>query len=104
MTAQVRAGTLTELSAMGHLLVDGDRGEICIVSDGEQLFAIDNNCSHMGSQIHRGNISEGNIICPWHRARFELATGKSLDLYAKDVATYEVTVEGDIVLVNPTPR
>jgi nitrite reductase/ring-hydroxylating ferredoxin subunit len=104
MTQLVQAGTTGELAQTGHLIVESERGELCVVFDGEHYFALDNNCPHMGSQIHRGTIVNGKIICPWHRARFDLKSGKSLDLYAADISAYDVVIEGDVIFVNPTPR
>ena len=103
MTERLRAGTIDEFALKGHLIVKIARDEICIVSDGRKFYAIENSCSHMGSQIHRGEIKDGNIICPWHRARFVLATGKSLDLYASDIKSYRVIIEDDVLFVDPDP-
>ncbi len=103
MAELLRAGTITDFAAKGHLIVKISREEICVVSDGERFYALENSCSHMGSQIHRGDIVDGNIVCPWHRARFVLATGKSLDLYASDIKSYRVVVEADVIYVDPEP-
>lgn len=100
MTQRLRAGTVDDFAVKGHLVIKHHRNEICIVTDGDRYYALDNNCSHMGSQIHRGDIEDGAIICPWHRARFLLATGESLDLYASDIATYPVTVEDGTIYID----
>ena len=103
MAERLRAGTIDEFASKGYLIVKIARDEICVVSDGERFYAIENSCSHMGSQIHRGEIKDGIIICPWHRARFVLATGKSLDLYATDIKSYRVIVEDGVLFVDPDP-
>lgn len=103
MTELLLAGTIEDYAARGYLIVKVNRREICVVSDGVQFYALANSCSHMGSQIHRGDIANGIIVCPWHRARFELATGKTLDLYASDIASYGVTVKDGKIYVDPTP-
>ena len=103
MAERLRAGTIDEFAVKGHLIVKIARNEICVVSDGERFYALENSCSHMGSQIHRGEIKDGNIICPWHRARFVLATGKSLDLYASDIMSFRVFVEEGVISVDPEP-
>ena len=103
MAERLRAGTIEEFAAKGHLIVKISRDEICIVGDGGRFYAIENSCSHMGSQIHRGEINDGIIVCPWHRARFSLASGKSLDLYASDIKVYGVFVEDGVLFVDPEP-
>jgi nitrite reductase/ring-hydroxylating ferredoxin subunit len=96
-------GTLAELRAAGHLGFVTAQGPVCVVEVDGVLRAFDDECPHMGSELHREAIVEGRIICPWHRARFDLTTGKSLDLYASDLRCYRVTVVDGSVLVDPTP-
>lgn len=104
MNSRVRAGSIEELSAAGSLVISTERGEICIVTDGTFIYALDNNCSHMGSQIHKGEVVDGHIVCPWHRARFELATGKGLDLYAPDISSYAIQIEDGGIFVDLSPN
>lgn len=104
MAELLRAGTIDEFAARGYLIVKVGRDEICVVSDGTRFYAIENSCSHMGSQIHRGEIKDGNIICPWHRARFVLATGASLDLYASDIKSFSVSVKDGVIYVDSEPN
>lgn len=67
--------------------------------DGE-LYAIDNVCTHDNGPLGEGRLQRGRIICPRHGAAFDAKTGKVLSLPAvRDVAAYDVTVEGDDVLV-----
>jgi nitrite reductase/ring-hydroxylating ferredoxin subunit len=81
------------------LTYESAHGPVCVIAVDGVLRAIDDECSHMGSDLHRGRIVEGCIVCPWHRARFDLATGKSLDLYATDVHVYPSKIDGDDVVV-----
>src|SRR4029077_9608396 len=41
----------------------------------------------------------GLVTCHWHHARFDLVTGCTLDPFADDARGFEVTVDGDDVLV-----
>ena len=99
MNKRVLAGSTAELDATGFLLVELDRREIVILREEGAYYAIDNECSHMGSQLQRGRVENGRIICPWHRAEFELATGKSASLYAKDIKSYPVELEGEKIFL-----
>lgn len=104
MSDKLRAGTVQELAELGYLTIETERGEICVLTDGDHYYALDDMCPHMGVEIHRGIISDGVVVCPMHRARFELSTGKSLDIYATDLLSYPVTVTDGIIFVDPTPR
>lgn len=33
-------------------------------------------CPHMGGPLDQGRIANGEVICPWHRYRFDLGTGE----------------------------
>ena len=44
-----------------------------------------------------GSIDNGVLTCLWHKARFVLSSGKSLDPTIDDIHTYPVTiVEGEV--------
>jgi 3-phenylpropionate/trans-cinnamate dioxygenase ferredoxin subunit len=67
--------------------------------DGEFL-AIDDVCSHDEGPLGEGTLLRGRVVCPRHGASFDPRTGAALTLPAvRAVATYEVTVEGDDVLI-----
>jgi hypothetical protein len=53
----------------------------------------------MGFPLHRGSIENGLLTCHWHHARFDLASGGTLDPFADDAAAHAVTVDGDDVFV-----
>ncbi|HXF82043.1 MAG TPA: non-heme iron oxygenase ferredoxin subunit [bacterium] len=64
-------------------------------------FALDNRCTHVGGPLGQGRVDGGTVICPWHGSRFDIATGNVLGPPARrPVATYPVTVEGGVILVD----
>ncbi|RLT40179.1 MAG: non-heme iron oxygenase ferredoxin subunit [Chloroflexi bacterium] len=65
------------------------------------LYAIDNRCTHDNGPLGEGRLRNGRILCPRHGAAFDAKTGRVLSLPAvKNVAAYEVTVEGDEVYID----
>src|SRR5881628_317061 len=68
------------------------------------IYAISNRCTHA-----RGSLSEGTVdpakcavTCPWHEGVFALETGQVLaGPPSLPVATYQVKLEGDTVLIGP---
>lgn len=53
----------------------------------------------MGFPLSRGTVRDGLLTCHWHHARFDLASGGTLDLFADDVPTFPTTIEGDRIFV-----
>ena len=52
----VRAASLAELRASTRLVVHVDRHTLCLFADGDQVYAVDNRCPHMGFPLHRGTL------------------------------------------------
>ncbi|MEW6473494.1 MAG: Rieske (2Fe-2S) protein [Actinomycetota bacterium] len=75
-------------------------GEACILlnSDGN-LFCISAICTHRELSIEDGRLQGGCIICPWHRAKFNLATGKATPPAPRPLPTFDVAVVDGIVHV-----
>jgi len=99
-----RAASLDELRAKGRLVVSLDGHTICLLTDGDAVYAVDNRCPHMGFPLHRGTVSDGILTCHWHHARFDLCTGGTFDQFADELRRFPVEVEGDDVYVDLTPR
>lgn len=45
------------------------------MADGKP-FATSNVCRHQLAKLGRGQIRDGCLECPWHRARYDVTTGK----------------------------
>lgn len=41
----------------------------------DKLHAVNNRCPHLGYPLQAGNISSGELHCPFHRSAFVLETG-----------------------------
>lgn len=100
----VRVATLEELRAAGRLVVQADGYTLALFLDGDQVFAVDNRCPHMGFPLHRGTLKDGILTCHWHHARFDLHSGGTFDRWADDVRTFPVEIRDGEVWVDVTPR
>jgi nitrite reductase/ring-hydroxylating ferredoxin subunit len=100
----VRAASLAELRAAGRLVVHLDQHTLCLFSEGDDVFAVDNRCPHMGFPLHRGSVSDGILTCHWHHARFDLCTGGTFDQFADDLRTFPVELRNGEVWVDVSPR
>jgi len=66
-----------------------------------QFFASDGHCTHQQTLLCDGLVMDGFIECPKHNGRFDLRTGRAIRAPAiRDLATYDVKVEGGRVYVN----
>jgi nitrite reductase/ring-hydroxylating ferredoxin subunit len=64
------------------------------------IYAIDNICTHDNAPLSEGVVNEGCVVCPWHGAQFDLATGQAMTPPAVEgVRTYEVLVSGEDIFV-----
>ena len=99
----VRAGSLAELREAGRLVVHLDRQVLCLFAEGDEVYAVDNRCPHMGFPLHRGTLCDGILTCHWHHARFDISSGGTFDQWADDLRRFPVELDGDDVLVDLSP-
>ncbi len=81
------------------------RGDLVgIFRCGDEVFAISDVCTHEEAYLTEGDFDcdEMEVECPLHGSRFDVRTGSVRILPAtKPTSTYQVRVEGDLVLVGP---
>ena len=91
----IDAGPAAKLGDGQTVSIAIGRRVLAIVRSGEEYFAIDDICTHDGSNLTGGAIEGAEIICPRHGARFCLRTGAALTPPAYEpVRTYELKIEG----------
>ena len=74
--------------------------DICVARVGDEVFAIEDNCSHQDAALSEGEQSGYKIECWLHSAEFDLRTGDALTPPASQpVKTYPVSVDGNNVVV-----
>jgi 3-phenylpropionate/trans-cinnamate dioxygenase ferredoxin component len=74
--------------------------DICVARVGNEVFAIEDNCSHQDAALSEGEQNGYKIECWLHSAEFDLRTGDALTPPASQpVKTYPVLVDGNNVVV-----
>ena len=74
--------------------------DICVARVGNEVFAIEDNCSHQDAALSEGEQNGYKIECWLHSAEFDLRTGDALTPPASQpVKTYPVSVDGNNVVV-----
>jgi 3-phenylpropionate/trans-cinnamate dioxygenase ferredoxin subunit len=81
----------------------GDAPVGVTIIDGE-YFAFADVCTHDDGPVAEGELDEYVIECPRHGAKFDIRTGRVLQLPAVvPIPVYAVKVEGDSILVSKKP-
>ncbi|MCA1990860.1 MAG: Rieske 2Fe-2S domain-containing protein [Coleofasciculus sp. S288] len=100
----VRVARASDVQAAGFLVVRAQGHAIALFSQGDQIYAVDNRCPHMGFPLHRGTVKDCILTCHWHHARFDLASGGTFDSWADDVPAFPVQIRDGDVWVDVAPR
>lgn len=97
MTFQ-RACALADVPEDEGLAVQLGRHTVAIARDGEEVFALQDLCSHASVSLSEGEVADCQIECWLHGSRFDLRTGKPSGLPATEpVATFPVELrDGDV--------
>lgn len=88
------------------VVIDGQKILFVMLSD--KVYAIQENCPHLGASLAKGNAEEHNITCKAHGAKFDLESGDVIDkahigflkMPTKRAVTYEVKIENEKILIN----
>jgi 3-phenylpropionate/trans-cinnamate dioxygenase ferredoxin subunit len=80
--------------------IEKDGKTICVARVGNEVFAVDDTCSHSDASLSEGDVTNFTIECWLHGAEFDLRTGEALTPPAiAPLKTYEIHVDGDSVTV-----
>ena len=90
----IDAGPTTDLHDGQALSIPVGRRMVAVVRSGDEFFAIEDICTHDGSELTGGAVEGAEIICPRHGARFCLRTGQALSPPAYEpVRVFETKTE-----------
>ena len=92
----VRACSVDEVVADKPLAVTVGDVDVAIVRDGDDFYAIRDECSHAAIPLSEGDLDGCLIECWLHGSTFDLRTGQPTTLPAfEPVPIYPVRVEGE---------
>ncbi len=96
-----RACALADLPQGRPHTVEVDGLDLAIVRQGDDVFAIEDECSHAAVALSEGDVEDCTIECWMHGSRFDLRTGKPTGPPATEpVPVYPVRIDGDDVLID----
>jgi 3-phenylpropionate/trans-cinnamate dioxygenase ferredoxin subunit len=72
--------------------------DVAIARDGDEVFALQDQCSHAAVSLSEGEVADGTVECWLHGSCFDLRTGKPTHLPATEpVATFPAEIrDGDV--------
>ena len=92
---------LSDLTAGKAVKIEKSGVSICVARVGDEIFAVNDTCSHSDASLSEGEVTNFKIECWLHGAEFDLRTGEALTPPAvAPLKTYSVSVDGDSVTVD----
>lgn len=100
MANVVTVAQVSEIEAGKSKCIEVNGKKIAVFNENGHYYAMDDRCSHAGGPLSDGDVSDGEVSCPWHGAIFELKTGKVRGGPAqKDLNIYPVKIEGNQIQI-----
>lgn len=96
----VRVATVDEVPSGGLLAVQADQASVVLARVDDDIYALEDRCSHQEYPLSDGLIEHDEVECPYHGARFDVRTGRAVQLPAiTPVRSFEVEVrDGDVYI------
>lgn len=80
--------------------IEVDGVAVCVARIGDEVFAVEDACTHSEASLSEGEITGTKIECWLHGAEFDLRTGQALTPPATAaLKTFKVEVNGNQVVV-----
>ena len=98
-----RVASLSDIPDDEALKVTVDRYDVALARHEDEVFALQDLCSHAEVALSEGEVADCTVECWLHGSKFDLRTGKPTSFPATEpVATFPVEVRGDDVFVDIT--
>ena len=103
MAEFVKIAHIADIPPGKRLWHDFEEETVIIFNVGGQIYCIADLCTHDDGPLEDGTLTEYEIECPRHGARFDIRSGKATCLPAtRPVPTFAVRVDGDSIYIeNP---
>ncbi len=103
-TQFVSVGKIDELSeGEGRSYDVQDRAIAVFLVDG-QLYAIEDQCPHMGAALSAGHLEGCQVSCPWHAWRFDIRDGAWCDSPQVKIDAFETRIVDGEIQIATTPK
>ena len=83
------------------IAIDHNGVAVCVARIGDEVYAVEDTCTHSEASLSEGEISGTKIECWLHGAEFDLRTGEALTPPANaPLKTFSVKRNGNQVVIN----
>lgn len=80
--------------------IDVNDQMICLGRLPDGYFAVSDKCPHAAGRLGIGECNQdGQVICPYHRHKYDLKTGKGEEVHGDAVKTFPVETRNDGVYI-----
>jgi 3-phenylpropionate/trans-cinnamate dioxygenase ferredoxin subunit len=99
--AFTKVATVGEVPPGGAKQIVVSGRQVGLFNVGGSFYALEDVCPHRGAPLSEGICEGTEVVCPWHGARFDLASGSHLSPPApRGVASFKVQVVGDEIQID----
>lgn len=95
-----RVAVASEVPAGGLRAVSTETCAVVLANVDGDIYALEDRCSHQDYPLSAGELEGDELECPFHGARFDVCSGRALQLPAiTPVRSFKVDVrDGDIYI------
>jgi nitrite reductase/ring-hydroxylating ferredoxin subunit len=100
-----RVCKLVEIAADQPHLFEAGAQKIAVARVGDEVFAVDDRCTHEEWSLCEGYVEGTEIVCGLHQARFDLRTGAvTMAPATEPLGVFPARVDRDEVWIDPDAR
>jgi len=78
MPSLIQGGKLAELADGQMKMVQAGNKEILLARAGDNVYATQNRCPHMGGNLSHGTLRGTVVACPRHHSQYDVRDGRVL--------------------------
>ena len=91
---------LSQLQQTPRLPVKIGQTEIALFLVDGEVLATAGRCPHASGPLHKGQVCQTKVSCPWHGWTWDLKTGECEESDDLKLQRFDVSVQGDDVYVS----
>jgi 3-phenylpropionate/trans-cinnamate dioxygenase ferredoxin component len=99
----IALGEIQKLNKLTVQCLQYEDFQFVLIHRENNFYLLDNLCPHKAAALCDGDLIGDEIVCPWHKARFDIHSGKGLTPLAGDgVVSYHISeVDGQLMVELP---
>ena len=99
MATAVQVGGSADVPEGGSRQFEAAGRKVAVFRLSGALYAMDGVCPHRGGPVGEGTVENGVVACPWHGWRFEVKTGRCVNVPGGGQTCFPVREEGGAIVV-----